>query len=337
MKSKKVKICYLNPYNNTELSELFLYPIINKNLEVTEDTKSSNSDLTIAHIHKEVPKKDTYKKLLLLSGENLYYSINLFKLIERVFKRINVDVKFVHNFLPRKILNIPIFLARKNYLRFLENNSKENNNIYAILTNSLRGSNIFSLPFFLQVGQIINRLNQLKNKRKLKIKKDRFCCFVVSNESSFERIDFFKELCKYKKVDCFGSTSLTNSDNSELPRGCFDNFSFFSRYKFVICFENSFNADYITEKLPNVMLGGAVPIYRGAPNVKEYFNTNSFINFDDYKRSYFKMIEKIKELDQDDNKYHEFLNRPWLTEKNKLKIKNKLKDLDYFIKRILYN
>ena len=28
------------------------------------------------------------------------------------------------------------------------------------------------------------------------------------------------------------------------------------------------------------------------------------------------MIEKIKELDQDDKKYLEFINRPWMTKKN---------------------
>ena len=37
----------------------------------------------------------------------------------------------------------------------------------------------------------------------------------------------------------------------------------FRDYKFVICFENSIANDYITEKLPNVMLANSIGIYQG--------------------------------------------------------------------------
>ena len=85
----------------------------------------------------------------------------------------------------------------------------------------------------------------------------------------------------------------------------------FRDYKFVICFENSYANDFITEKLPNVMLANSIGIYRGAPNVDEFFNTKSFINYDNYG-SYDKMIEKIIELDKDDDKYQKFLEEPFL-------------------------
>ena len=60
------------------------------------------------------------------------------------------------------------------------------------------------------------------------------------------------------------------------------NSALFKKYRFVICFENSFADEYITEKLPNVMFSGGIPIYRGAPNIGKYFNTESFINFENY-------------------------------------------------------
>ena len=54
----------------------------------------------------------------------------------------------------------------------------------------------------------------------------------------------------------------------------------------------------------------SIPIYWGNPIVNKEFNTKSFINWYDYK-SPNEMIEHIKELDQDDNKYMEMLRQPW--------------------------
>jgi hypothetical protein len=39
---------------------------------------------------------------------------------------------------------------------------------------------------------------------------------------------------------------------------------------------------YLTEKIMNVYLGGAIPIYWGSPIVKEIFNPESFIYINDY-------------------------------------------------------
>lgn len=58
----------------------------------------------------------------------------------------------------------------------------------------------------------------------------------------------------------------------------------FSQYKFVLAFENNNVTDYVTEKLPHAFLstliflvvihqgalGGALPIYMGAPNIDEW-------------------------------------------------------------------
>ena len=55
---------------------------------------------------------------------------------------------------------------------------------------------------------------------------------------------------------------------------------------------------------------GAIPIYRGAPNVGEYFNTDAIINYDDYG-SFEAMMAKVIELDQDDEKYDAFQRQPF--------------------------
>lgn len=184
--------------------------------------------------------------------------------------------------------------------------------------------------------EILNNIGKLEENKPINLKeKTKFCCLIVSNESAFDRIDFMKKLSKYKKVDIYGKTPLTNSDNNLLPKSWANNSKFLSQYKFVISFENSFENEYITEKLPNTMLAGSIPIYKGAPNVSEYFNTESFINFDDYEKNYDKMIKKIIELDKDYKKYNDFMKNSWMTEKNINKIEDKQKELRKFLKKIL--
>lgn len=51
-------------------------------------------------------------------------------------------------------------------------------------------------------------------------------------------------------------------------------------YKYSITIENGEMENYFTEKLLDVFLTGAIPIYRGCPNVAEYFNPKGMIQFD---------------------------------------------------------
>jgi len=273
------------------------------------------------------------KKRLLVSGENLFYPINLFKFLQYSSKKSHIPFNKLNKILPQKILNLKLGLMRPKYHKYIKDLSKNpKKGKYAIICNETKGKNIFNLPYFLQ--RTFEIKNFEKKKKVTKVPK-KFCCIIISNESAFDRINFTKKLSKYKKVDIYGKTSLTNSNNSKLPSSFAENYKFYSQYKFVICFENSFENEYITEKLPNAMMGNSIPIYRGAPNVSKYFNTQSFINYEDYKSSYDKMIEKIIELDKDDKKYLDFVNQKWLTEKNKKKINEKEKDLKKFLKRVV--
>jgi hypothetical protein len=141
--------------------------------------------------------------------------------------------------------------------------------------------------------------------------KKKFCAFVVSNPSNPDRIEFFKQLSTYKKIDSFGKV-LNNAQIEALPGEHYVsllkyNHLLFKKYKFVIAFENSYAKGYITEKLINVLAGGSIPIYRGARDIGKYFNLNRIVDYNYYDRSYKKMIDKIIELDQDDLKYQQFI------------------------------
>ncbi len=152
---------------------------------------------------------------------------------------------------------------------------------------------------------------------------EKFCFFAVSNPCNTDRVKFFIKLSKYKKIDSYGAVfNNTGGFNSREAwindySSWGENYQRIAGYKFVLCFENSYADNYITEKIIQAVGGGAIPIYRGAPNIGEYFNPRSFINYEDYDCSYEKMIAKVIELDNDDAKYLQMLNTPFLPD-NKL-------------------
>lgn len=147
-----------------------------------------------------------------------------------------------------------------------------------------------------------------KQKISTKLTKRKFCNFVYSNtifgENAKRRIEFCKELSKYKPVDCPGQVlnnmkHAISSRNGNWVKGKLD---FIRNYKFTIAFENHILNGYSTEKLYHPLLVKSVPIYSGDPNIKNYYNNKAFINVDDYK-SWDDAIEYIVKLDNDDELY----------------------------------
>jgi alpha(1,3/1,4) fucosyltransferase len=62
-----------------------------------------------------------------------------------------------------------------------------------------------------------------------------------------------------------------------------DKFETLKRYHFCLCFENAENRlGYITEKLWDALVAGCIPIYRGAPNIEDYFTKACFIHAQDF-------------------------------------------------------
>ena len=53
--------------------------------------------------------------------------------------------------------------------------------------------------------------------------------------------------------------------------------------KFVLAYENASSDDYVTEKIFDVMVGGSVPVYLGAPNITEYVPADCFIDRKKFK------------------------------------------------------
>lgn len=81
--------------------------------------------------------------------------------------------------------------------------------------------------------------------------------------------------------------------------------------KFTLCFESTLHYGFVTEKIMDAFYADTIPVYYGSPTVTDIFNKDAFINCTDYP-SFDAVIEKIKELDQDDEKYLQMLRQPIL-------------------------
>ena len=90
---------------------------------------------------------------------------------------------------------------------------------------------------------------------------------------------------------------------------------FLSLYKFSIAMENSNGDGYISEKIVDSFISGTIPIYYGDYMVDEYINHKSYIlvkGFNDIKDK----INYIKEIDNNDGKYKDFIQENVIIDKN---------------------
>ena len=137
--------------------------------------------------------------------------------------------------------------------------------------------------------------------------KKKFCNMVVSNvkNATEKRIEFFQKLCEYKQVDSGGKSYNNLPDKKPVA----DKLEFQKKYKFSIAFENSSYPGYTTEKITQAWAAGTIPIYWGDPTIGEQLNEEAFINCHKYN-SWDEVIEKIIEIDQNDELYLKMQKQP---------------------------
>jgi hypothetical protein len=179
-------------------------------------------------------------------------------------------------------------------------------------------NNIIDVPLFAYYTKNNNFFERLISRPHINNVPSEFCCFVVSNPNAYVRNRMFEMLNNYKKVDSYGRYA-NNMNNNYIQPGYSteEYFNFIGKYKFMICFENSKKGTYITEKIVNPYLARIAPIYWGTHHVKNVFNADSMLFLEDESdESYSKLINRIIELDNNDEKYLEFINNPTLNSFN---------------------
>jgi len=117
-----------------------------------------------------------------------------------------------------------------------------------------------------------------------------------------ERDGFVSELMSFMRVDCMGKCL----HNTPFPPGI-SQLELLGGYKFVITFENSKYDDYVTERVYNAWIAGAVPIYSGAPNIRDYApHPHAYIDPNDFE-NVFELAEYIQYLQSNETARQEHL------------------------------
>lgn len=137
-----------------------------------------------------------------------------------------------------------------------------------------------------------------------------FANFIASHESEYGiRGDFFKRLCEYKRVESPGTYLNNMEDGATVNWKDSSKPDFQRKCKFSLCFESTKHAGFVTEKITDAFYSETIPVYFGSEEVFEVFNKDAFIyckSRDDFEET----VQKIIELDNDDEAYLNMLNQP---------------------------
>ena len=142
--------------------------------------------------------------------------------------------------------------------------------------------------------------------------KDKFCNIIAGNKSDSHLMELYSERKRAirwfeqnhpEDFDLYGI--CWNEYHFNIPFSMLNNIKFLTkllaekypsyrgsikskidvlkRYKFSICYENAQGfTGYISEKIMDCFFSGCVPIYLGAPNVKDHIPSNTFIDKRDF-------------------------------------------------------
>lgn len=174
-------------------------------------------------------------------------------------------------------------------------------------------------------------IQQLQQQRKLEAIPLNFACQVTSNNNhdSHVRNTFFKRLQDRvtrehgdRLIHSMGRNNnnvgfLAPENDPETGKGIY--FSLLSQFKFMLCFENSSDPYYLTEKIMNAWLGGTVPVYWGCSKALEWLNPKSFLylkttpgNVFPTEKDMDDLIGEILTIDADPELYRAYYEQPLL-------------------------
>lgn len=92
--------------------------------------------------------------------------------------------------------------------------------------------------------------------------------FVSGRYEDYPRAEYLAELMHHMPIDSYGRMHHNRSLPTDL--GPATKHATIARYKFTFAFENCIDRDYVTEKLFDPLIAGSVPVYLGAPNVRDF-------------------------------------------------------------------
>jgi hypothetical protein len=133
-------------------------------------------------------------------------------------------------------------------------------------------------------------------------------------------------------VNIWGQYQQKNGRNNH--GGAWTKLIALKEYRFTICFENTIQKNYITEKFWDAVMIDTVPIYFGCNNIDEYIEPETFINLTNIIDDYQSIVKELNYI----NDNSEELYQKYLPKIKKLKAEfrtNPKYNLWEFIKKII--
>jgi hypothetical protein len=189
------------------------------------------------------------------------------------------------------------------------NNALNDTNCIGCFVTNLVNTNdkTYYLPLFLDVLEEFikdgcpvyrNYINNDRNK----------LAIYIARHSPPHRDTFFRTLYSMDStVEALGDAN--NTRKVDLPESHLSLPVLYKDYKFVLAMENTDDFGYITEKIANAYISGAIPIYWGTKYVKEIFNIESFVYVNDYS-SFEECAKDIIAISNNSVRYETMRNAP---------------------------
>ena len=197
-----------------------------------------------------------------------------------------------------RVVHAFVSMEQPKYTRFLADRAYLMRSFDLLLTYSQEqtypGTNIPNLPLTYYPLNIMPASAILKPAKSLQ-EKDGYGTGVIAvvfmsnckKAGADERTKYVQDLMEYLPVHSYGGC-LKNRDEPQLPHDPMwpavaqkrsRKVAILSHYRFYLAFENSAVEDYVSEKIFEGLLAGAVPVYRGAASIAKFMpGGDSFIN-----------------------------------------------------------
>ena len=176
----------------------------------------------------------------------------------------------------------------------------------------------YPLCFFFkdEVKQHSNGLSYYQAIEALQRKKY-FCNFIYGHRSAYgEREAIFEILQKYKRVESAGRF-MNNMPGGNVVPFTEEKLKFLRLCKFTIACESICYPGFVTEKIVDPICSDSVPIYYGDPMIEREFNPEAIINLSRFT-SWEEGLERVIEIDRDDEQYLKMLMAPKLVSEDYL-------------------
>ena len=164
---------------------------------------------------------------------------------------------------------------------------------YNHISSIIQTDNYLAIPMInLFINHYLLYNNEIKPSYSYTHFNDKKFCLIINKSGLNKDIQNIKKILE--KIGEIDNISMYN--DIILNKSCYHSpelLSIFNKYKFIICYENSYSDGYITEKIFNCFYAKTIPIYNGAPNINNYINSESYINPNLSENELIETINKI--------------------------------------------